>query len=676
MGKEDLFYVGKVSENMATIAKFKYTGDVYADPGLSVHINRNHSHELPQDVLKNPFRYIKDILNEPDLIGSNPKQGGIEMVKYYDHIKIRIQIGIKYDTNDKYMYVATLHPIEQRKIDKRIEKRLFYYRDPEKDIEATLINPDTKRGVTQVSEDKTQEIMEKLEKGIKETLESEKWKNFLQVQSQFHNYSFNNAMLIFLQRPDATRVAGFNTWKNKFERTVMRGEKGIGILAPVPYKYEKDVEILNKETGQKELQKKTVEGIRFKKVTVFDVKQTEGKELPEICRELQGNSISASQVVKAIKEVSDVPVVEKAIESGAKGYYSRMENIIAYKEGMSMDQNAKTLIHEYAHSQLHSTEASALLDRATKEVQAESVAYIVCNRFGIETSEYSFEYLASWSSGKDLKELKESFDLIQKTSNKIIEKIENAIQKDIALQSSPVKVELLWSESDRLLKEFEKIHGPIEFDLNLNWKPKKSIMMDFKEASQIIERLEKETIALKTVDGKYKIENPIGGNDGHLYEKTKFILHAPKYPPTEFRFDIGDGEYKNLFDCVRTECGIDVEKYYKDQAITQITHEKVQAQYIKEFPAVKYISEKTAKIIDNLNNYNGSPLTIDEIKDMYKAAGKKLEGSYSKSDMEDFKVLKEVVDDLKQAQLTLKQENAQQKASLMPEKTANMDLTR
>lgn len=270
-----------------------------------------------------------------------------------------------------------------------------------------------------MADDKVNELIEQLEKGIKDAMESEKFKAFLRVQSQFHNYSFNNAMLIYLQRPDATNVAGFQTWKNKFERNVMRGENGISILAPCPYKYEKSVEVKNTSTGEKENQVKNVEGLRFRKVTVFDIKQTDGKPLPEICNELQGDSINAANIIKAIKKISEIPIIEKAINSGAKGYYSRLENIIAIKENIALDQSAKTHVHEYCHSKIHNTEACKLFDRATKEVQAESVAYVVCNRFVLDTSQYSFDYLANWSSGKELKELRQSFDIIQKTANDI-----------------------------------------------------------------------------------------------------------------------------------------------------------------------------------------------------------------------------------------------------------------
>ena len=285
-----------------------------------------------------------------------------------------------------------------------------------------------------MANEKINAIMEQLEKGISETLDSEKYKQFLKVQSMFHSYSFNNAMLIYMQKPDATRVAGYKTWLTKFERQVQRGEKGITILAPCPYKYEKDVKKINKDTGKEEIKIATVEGLRFRAVKVFDVSQTDGKPLPEICQELTGNSHNSDSIIKAIKQFSKVPIAEKVIADGSKGYYSIIKNLIAINAGMSPDQTAKTLIHEYAHSQLHNTEAGAKLDRSTKEVQAESVAFIVSNHFGIDTSEYSFEYLASWSSGKDLKELKQSFDLIQKTANKFIENIDAVLNKDLTLQ--------------------------------------------------------------------------------------------------------------------------------------------------------------------------------------------------------------------------------------------------
>ena len=174
-------------------------------------------------------------------------------------------------------------------------------------------------------------------------------------------------------------------------------------------------------------------------MTVFDVKQTDGKPLLEICSELQGNSVSVANITRAVKEISEIPIIEKTIESGAKGYYSRLENIIAIKEGMALDQSAKTHVHEYCHSKIHNAESYKDFDRATREVQAESVAYVVCNRFGLDTSQYSFDYLANWSSGKEFKELKQSFNIIQKTANEIIGKMEKVLAVDMELQNRSVE---------------------------------------------------------------------------------------------------------------------------------------------------------------------------------------------------------------------------------------------
>lgn len=293
-----------------------------------------------------------------------------------------------------------------------------------------------------MADDRTKDIIEQLENGIKDTLNSQKYKEFLRVQSMFHAYSFNNAMLIFVQKPDATRVAGYKTWQ-KLERQVMKGEKGITILAPSATQYRKLVDKIDPNTGLPEKDPATGEIIKikepakvlsFRPVSVFDISQTDGKELPDICSELLGDSKAAEKIINAIKSISSVPVVELPISDGSKGFYSRSENVIALKEGMSLDQTAKTLVHEYAHSLLHNADAAALMDRATKEVQAESVAFIVSNRYGLDTSDYSFEYLAAWSSGKELKELKTSFDLIQKTANKIIEDMDKALQPDKELQ--------------------------------------------------------------------------------------------------------------------------------------------------------------------------------------------------------------------------------------------------
>lgn len=321
-------------------------------------------------------------------------------------------------------------------------------------------------------QDKTKELLENLEKGIRGAMNSENYKAFLRVQSQFHSYSANNTWLIYLQNEDATRVAGYKTWQ-KLGRQVMKGEKGIKILAPSPYKYSKILEKIDPKTqkpvrnahGEIVKEKVEVQGIKFRTVSVFDISQTSGKELPTICAELKGDSLHAEKIIKAIKQISEVPIVEEKIPGGAKGYCTA--NKIALKEGMSLDQTAKTLVHEYAHSLLHFDENSKKdIAAATAEVQAESVAYVVSNHFGLDTSAYSFDYLAAWSKDKELSELKSSFDLIQKTSNQTIDKIEDVLSKELELQTvahaEPQRIETPKVEmyttftKDEMVKLYEK----------------------------------------------------------------------------------------------------------------------------------------------------------------------------------------------------------------------------
>lgn len=516
-------------------------------------------------------------------------------------------------------------------------------------------------------EDKTKELVEKLEKGILDTLNSNQYKEFLKFQSQFHNYSFNNQMLIYLQKPEATNVAGFKSWQ-KFERHVMKGEKGISILAPNPYKYLKNVETVDKKTGEVKTEKVETQGMSFRKVSVFDVSQTDGKELPEICKELQGNSINAESIIKAIKKISEIPIIEKIIESGAKGYYSRTEDLIAINKGMSLDQTAKTLIHEYAHSKLHNTEAALMMDRATKEVQAESVAFIVSNHFGVDTSQYSFDYLASWSSGKELTELRQSLDIIQKTSDKIISKIENVITKEIELRNEPVKVSIVWTESPDL---------------------EQGQIFAIDEASKRLEHLDRERQEQRKANEKYDYsQTTVGENPPYVsYYKTKIAVELADGRISEARFDLGESGYDTLTKCIAKECGINIDKYIKEYKaeleakennlpakVAQWTiREKIIDTYKNEFSAIKNISDKTAQIIDNLNKSSGRILEIKEIKELYNKIGKKLETNYNKEDLQEFKNLTEVIDDLKKAKLNLRQEQAHEKVLSSPV-TKNMEL--
>ncbi len=289
--------------------------------------------------------------------------------------------------------------------------------------------------------EKMKEITDRLEKGVKEVFESDKYKEYLRVMSKFYSYSLNNLLLIAIQCPTATHVAGFSAWKNNFHRNVKKGEKGIRIIAPAPIKAEEKTKAIDPETGMPELDENgnqkeniTIHLIpRYKIVSVFDVSQTEGKALPEYIFELSGDVYNYGVMIKALIKSSPVPVRFEDITNGANGYYSLADNKIGVKCGMSEVQTVKTLIHEMAHSILHNTDALKKSDnppdRHKIEVQAESVAFSVCSRYGIDTSEYSFAYIAGWSKGQETKELKESLETIRTAAETIIDRIEAELDK-------------------------------------------------------------------------------------------------------------------------------------------------------------------------------------------------------------------------------------------------------
>ena len=294
------------------------------------------------------------------------------------------------------------------------------------------------------------EITDKLEQGIKELFESEKFKEYLTTMSKFYNYSFNNTLLIAMQKPDATLIAGYTSWQRNFDRHVMKGEKGIKILAPAPYKAQEEREKIDPATQKPVLDAdgkpvtETVEVLRpaFKVVCVFDVSQTDGKELPDIAvDELTGSVENYAAFFEALKQESPVPISFEDIPGGAKGYFSHVENRIAIQDGMSEIQTVKTAIHEIAHAKLHAIKPDEKVapeerkDRHTKEVEAESVAYTVCQRYGIETSDYSFGYIAGWSSDKDTKELKGSLETIRSTAAEMIESIDAKLKVLLAEKS-------------------------------------------------------------------------------------------------------------------------------------------------------------------------------------------------------------------------------------------------
>ena len=301
--------------------------------------------------------------------------------------------------------------------------------------------------------DKIKEITDKLEAGIKDLFSSEKYMEYLQTMSKFHNYSFNNTLLIMFQKPDASAIAGYDAWKKKFHRHVKEGEKGIKIIAPAPYKKTIEVEKLDKAgqpvldgNGTPVMTTKEIQVPTFKVASVFDVSQTEGEPLPTIATQLEGNIEAYEKFFRTLKEISPVPITLEPIDSSANGFFNPVEKRIVVKDSLSEMQTIKTAIHEIAHAILHTLPEKGedgvtvddRPDSRTKEVQAESVAYTVCQRFGIETSDYSFGYIAGWSSGQETKELKASLEVIRETASDIIEKIEEKMP-ELAQERTAVK---------------------------------------------------------------------------------------------------------------------------------------------------------------------------------------------------------------------------------------------
>ena len=289
---------------------------------------------------------------------------------------------------------------------------------------------------------RVQELTNKLEQGLQDLFNSDSYCNYLSTMSKFHNYSFNNTLLIAMQKPDATLVAGYKAWQKNFERHVNKGEKAIRILAPAPYKIKEErdkidpvtQELLLDKDGNPQKEEVEITIPAFRAVSVFDVAQTDGKPIPELAaKELLSDVEGYQDMIRAVEAISPVPIELEEIAGDSKGYYDREAKRIAVQENMSESQTLKTMIHEVAHSKLHSKEVEQdeqmKKDRNTKEVEAESIAYTVCQHFGIDTSDYSFGYIAGWSSGRDTKELRASMDTIRRTASELITGIEEQLQE-------------------------------------------------------------------------------------------------------------------------------------------------------------------------------------------------------------------------------------------------------
>ena len=297
----------------------------------------------------------------------------------------------------------------------------------------------------QSNKDRIKEITAGIEQGIKELFESDRYRQYLSTMSRFHKYSLNNVMLIHSQRPDATLVAGFNKWKNQFGRHVKKGERGIQILAPVPFKKKVDEVKLDPHTKAPMLDKdgnlvkeeKEVSVPMFKVVSVFDVSQTDGKPLPVLAHSLSGDVQQYEVFMEALRRTSPVPIVIAHTDRNVDGFFDLTAQQITIQDGMSQVQTICAGVHEIAHSKLHNYDKMTELaddgvtvlapeekDRHTEEVEAESISYAVCQYFGIETADNSFGYIASWSQGKELKELRASLETINRTSSELISSIE------------------------------------------------------------------------------------------------------------------------------------------------------------------------------------------------------------------------------------------------------------
>ena len=297
----------------------------------------------------------------------------------------------------------------------------------------------------QTKKDRMREIVDSIENGIKELFESDKYRQYLSTMSRFHRYSVNNTMLIYMQRPDATHVAGFNKWRDQFGRNVLKGEKGIRIIAPTPYKKKVEEIKTDPETnapvldadGKAIIEEKEIRIPMFKVVSVFDVSQTAGKPLPQLAADLSGNVQQYEVFMEALRRASPVPMEIKPVARDTDGFFSAEAQSITIRAGMSEVQTVCAAVHEIAHAKLHDYEHMTELtddgetilvpgekSRNTEEVEAESISYAVCQYYGIETGENSFGYIATWSQGKELKELRASLETINKTASELITDID------------------------------------------------------------------------------------------------------------------------------------------------------------------------------------------------------------------------------------------------------------
>ena len=369
-------------------------------------------------VLSEYYHLLKkwEVDNVPKTPEEEPHPRFMEAVQKKAYIEYLLDF-LLYDSEKEQKAWIAAHKLKVTQLERRLEKMAE--------------NKPTNR-------ERLREITDGIEQGIKELFESEKYMRYLSVMSRFHRYSVNNTMLIYMQKPEATLVAGYNKWKNQFERHVKKGERGITIIAPTPYKKKIEEQKLDPDTNAPILDKdgkviteeKEIEIPMFRPVKVFDVSQTDGKPLPELASALSGNVQNYEIFMEALRRAAPVPIAFEAMAADMDGYFSAAEQRIAIRQGMSEVQTVSATVHEIAHSKLHDhrkqekEEVVETKNRRTEEVEAESISYAVCQYYGIQTGENSFGYIASWSQGKELKELRASLETINKTSCELISDID------------------------------------------------------------------------------------------------------------------------------------------------------------------------------------------------------------------------------------------------------------
>lgn len=395
---------------------------------------------------------------------------------------------------------------------------------------------------------KVEELTKKLSEQVKNLFESDRFKTYLKVMSSFHNYSSNNTLSIFTHKPDATLVKGYESWK-KLGRQVMRGEKGIPILAPTPYKKEVEVNKIDPATQKAELDengqpvnvKMQLTIPSFKIVHVFDVSQTDGEPLPTIASELKFDVENYDQLLASIKAASPCPIEFK--DTGqANGYYDRNTNFIAVKATLSQAQTIKTLIHEVAHATMHKN-FDKNKTKETREVEAESVAFVVSNHLGIDSGDYSFGYVASWSSGKELAELKSSLTTIQKTAFALIENIDKAYQE---IQQAAETEQVV--SAPELPEQLQAERPLASSEISLTTQPEVKILFcegsEYFKDNQVLPLFEANAM-MKSFDQQQRLNRDSPDHEGLYYNKTAFeisYIYAGKHCSYSGRQDIGDGD--------------------------------------------------------------------------------------------------------------------------------------